>query len=347
MAVSCQQILEELRAFAPPRFALDRDPTGLQVGHADKTVERVLCCLDLTLAVAEEARDLGAGLVVSHHAVIFRPLKDLRTDRPRGQLLALLLQHDIAVYVPHTALDVTDGGLNDHLATIVGLQATSFLERTGNDEAVLIALDGLDDDKQTQGAQLLEGFEARAIWPTPSGLRAALPERRLAAALRRIERDLHVTGRSSRLLSQGAPRGIGRVGLLPAPETVEGLAQRVVAEIGAPFARVVADDPRRELRKVAVLCGDGRSFLDAATFAGADALVTGDVDHHTALEARARGIALIDVGHWASERSAGAILAAALRERLTGKAVEVSASEVVTQPFTLVGPSDSPPKMAT
>ena len=83
-----------------------------------------------------------------------------------------------------------------------------------------------------------------------------------------------------------------------------------------------------------MLAGDGRRYVEAAAAAGADLLVTGDVDHHTALLALARGLALLDVGHWASERQASLLLADGLRGRLPG--VEVLESRVETQPFRVI-----------
>jgi dinuclear metal center YbgI/SA1388 family protein len=334
MSVSCQSILQALREFAPPRFALDRDPTGLQVGTADKQVDKVLCCLDLTLAVAEEARALGAGLVVSHHAVIFRPLKTLRTDQVRGKILEILIKHDIAVYVPHTALDVTVGGLNDRLAEAVGLVDPTFLDQTGAEGSARIELAGLTPEARARASELLS--KAGSCWPSADGVVAAVPARRAANLAARLERELGVTVHHAGLDSGASTRGIGRIGALPEPESARALGARLKAKLGAPFARVAAADVDAPLSKVAVLCGDGRSFLDAATFAGADALVSGDIDHHTALEGKARGLALIDLGHWATERDAGAILADALRARLEGKAVSFHESQVAAQPFTLV-----------
>ncbi len=334
MSVSCQSILQALREFAPPRFALDRDPTGLQVGTADKQVDKVLCCLDLTLAVAEEARALGVGLVVSHHAVIFRPLKTLRTDQVRGRILETLIKHDIAVYVPHTALDVTAGGLNDRLAAAVGLVDPTFLDQTGSEGSARLELAGLTADASARASEILS--KDGESWASAGAVVGVVPARRAANLAARLERELGVAVHHARLDSGATLRGIGRVGRLPEPESARALGARLRETLGSPFARVVAADPEAPLSKVAVLCGDGRSFIDAATFAGADALVTGDVDHHTALEGKARGLALIDLGHWATERDAGVILADSLRSRLEGKAVTIHESQIETQPFTLV-----------
>lgn len=335
MAVRCETVLQAVRDLCPPRFALEGDATGLQVGQADREVDTVLCTLDLTLAVAEEARDLGAGLVVSHHAVIFRPLRHLRTDDFKGKILETLIKHDVTVYVPHTAMDVIEGGGNDHLAASIGLTDLRTLEGTGRDPAELLTFPPPPDGLEALRAEL----EARgAIEVTSHGERveAVVPARRTASCSRLIQQRLHHAPRVIPLVSDAQARGIGRVGRLPQPEPLLQLAARLKETLGAPGVRVVAADPGTPVRKVAVLCGDGRRFLGAAAFAGADVLVTGDVDHHTALEARARGLALLDVGHWASEKQVIELLVGGLRERLAEQPVEVVASQVDTQPFRFV-----------
>lgn len=332
--VPLERVLSALRELCPPRYALEGDKTGLQVGRADRRVSRVLTALDLTLEVAEEARDLGAGLIVSHHAVIFRPLKHLRTDDFKGRILETLLKHEIAVYVPHTAMDVVPGGMNDALAAAVGLTEVRFLSETGREAAALVALTA-PEGAELEVAELCAQRGAR-VERHEGRVRATLEARRargLAEAMaKRFGVDPHVLP----LDSHGEARGIGRLGRLPGPEPLLELARRLGQTLSAPGVRLVARDPSAPVRKVAVLCGDGRSFVDAACFAGAEALVTGDVDHHTALEARARGLALIDVGHWASERYVASLVRDGLQARLEGEPVEVLLSAVETQPFLFV-----------
>lgn len=335
MTVSCQLVLQSLRSFVPPRFAMERDPTGLQVGSADKQVARVLCTLDLTLEVAEEARRIGAGLIVSHHAVIYRPLTDLRTDRARGRILEQLIKGDIAVYVPHTALDVADGGLNDRLADAIGLSQRGFLSETGRDPAQLVRAFA-DDENAAELARLARKAGALAVERRGDQVEAVVAERKAARLAERWAARSGAEPQRWALGSHASPRGIGRVGRLAEPTPIRQLAAQLKGALGAPGVRVVASDLERSVHKVAVVCGDGRRFIDAALFSGADALVTGDIDHHSALDARARGLALIDVGHGPSERFAGEILAAALRARLDGQPVEIVASDVDTQPFSFL-----------
>lgn len=336
MAVACEAVLQAVRELCPPRYALSGDATGLQVGRPDRPVERVLCTLDLTLEVAEEARELGAGLVVSHHAVIFRPLADLRTDTFKGRILETLIKHDVAVYVPHTAMDVVAGGLNDALAAAVGLLAPRPLKETGRDERELLLAPppAPAELEELRAAVLARG--ASEVSARGERLEVLVAARKAAGVARLLEQRLGAAPLAVPLRSGAETRGIGRIGELPASEPLLELARRLKETLGAPGVRVAAPDPSAEVRKVAVLCGDGRRFVDDALFAGAQALVTGDVDHHTALEARARGLALIDVGHWAGERQVAELLAGKLRERLAGQPVEVVASRVDTQPFRFV-----------
>jgi dinuclear metal center YbgI/SA1388 family protein len=134
MSVSGQLLREIIEQFAPRHFAMEGDKTGLQVGSLNRPISRVLTTLDITPELVREAVDKKVDLIVSHHAVVFRPLKDLRTDNPKGQLLETLIKNDIAVYVPHTAMDITNGGINDQLAALFELQDVTFLRETGRDD---------------------------------------------------------------------------------------------------------------------------------------------------------------------------------------------------------------------
>jgi dinuclear metal center YbgI/SA1388 family protein len=106
-----------LEAVAPARFAEPWDNVGLLVGDPGAPLGRVLLCIDLTRAVLAEALAAGAGAVVAYHPPIFRPLKRLTA----GSLAYELVRAGVAVYSPHTALDVAEGGTNDVLADALDL----------------------------------------------------------------------------------------------------------------------------------------------------------------------------------------------------------------------------------
>ena len=112
------------------------------------------------------------------------------------------------------------------------------------------------------------------------------------------------------------------------------LARRCEALLGCPAARV-AGDAAATISRIAVCGGSGGEFAAAALQAGAQALITGEVGHHQALEAAASGLAIVDAGHYHTERPVVPHLAALLarRTQAAGLEVEILASEEHTDPW--------------
>lgn len=117
-------LMEEL---APTGLALDWDNVGLQIGHPQKEVSTVLVTLTVTPDVVARSLDARVDLIIAHHPLIFRPIKEIRQDQPLGSLIATLVKHDIALYVSHTNLDQAQKGLNHWLAEELQLQETTIL----------------------------------------------------------------------------------------------------------------------------------------------------------------------------------------------------------------------------
>ena len=113
-----RDILNFTETFAPLDTAADFDNCGVLVGSKDKTVTKALLALDITKDVVKEAEDIGADLIISHHPVIFRPIKSL-CDISVPYLLA---QSGITALCLHTNLDIADSyGVNVCLANTLGL----------------------------------------------------------------------------------------------------------------------------------------------------------------------------------------------------------------------------------
>jgi dinuclear metal center YbgI/SA1388 family protein len=121
MSYTVTDVSQFLEAFAPPHLAEDWDNVGLLVGDASQGVSRVMTCLTLTTATVEEAVREQADLVVAHHPLPFKPLKRITTETTPGRLLLKLIRAGVAVYSPHTAFDSAADGINQHLATKLGL----------------------------------------------------------------------------------------------------------------------------------------------------------------------------------------------------------------------------------
>ena len=128
MSVTVQEILQELKAFAPPELACSWDNVGLLV-DAGRPVDKILTALDITAGVVQEAAEAGCQLIVSHHPVIFDPIKRITAQ----DVPALLLQKGISGICMHTNLDAAEGGVNDLLADTLGIarEGRRTVELTG------------------------------------------------------------------------------------------------------------------------------------------------------------------------------------------------------------------------
>jgi dinuclear metal center YbgI/SA1388 family protein len=121
-----RDLLAALERIAPLRYAEPWDNVGLLTGDPSASVQRVLCTIDLTHAVLDEAVRLQAGLVVAYHPALFQAIKRVRYDG----VIHRAIRADVAIWSPHTALDVAPGGTNDMLADAIGLSERAPLKIT-------------------------------------------------------------------------------------------------------------------------------------------------------------------------------------------------------------------------
>lgn len=120
-----------LNDLAPVRYQMDFDNAGFLVGDGSTAVERVLLALDITNEVIAEAAALHAQLIVSHHPLIFTPLRRATADDLTGRKVLALARNGIAAICMHTNLDIADGGVNDALMAALGAEVTGGLEPSG------------------------------------------------------------------------------------------------------------------------------------------------------------------------------------------------------------------------
>ena len=252
-----QQIYEEMQRIAPLALAESWDNPGLLVDCGGE-VSRVLVTLDITHEVVEEAARKGCGLIVSHHPVIFSPLKKLS-----GQDVAFqLVKSGISAICMHTNLDAAEGGVNEVLAGIFGMRE-------------------------------MEAFA----------------------------------------------EGCGRVGSIE-PVTVPELAKKAQKELASrcnqpfngPAVQVKFADTGKTVRRLAVISGAGGSLFEDAIAQGADCLLTGEANHHHAIDAKRLGLSLIAAGHYATEFPVTAAVAEKLRTAFPE--LEVLVSEDARDPYT-------------
>ena len=126
-----QELFDTLCAFAPPELQMDFDNAGFLIGHSGAPVNRVLLALDVTQGVIEEALEKGAQLIVSHHPVIFDPVRSITDQSPEGRRLLRLIETGLSVISMHTNLDIAPDGVNDVLIRLLGAEPDRALDENG------------------------------------------------------------------------------------------------------------------------------------------------------------------------------------------------------------------------
>ncbi len=354
-------IMEEL---APLHLAMDWDNVGLILGSNDVPVKNVLVALNYNDAVLREALGRDVNLVLTHHPFIFEALRKIRTDSTKGALIQQTMAHGLNVYSAHTNLDIAEEGVNQSLAAAFSLQDIQVLQKTAEDPllklVVFVPLSHLGAVReavaeagagwigsyshcsfQTTGTgtfmpregtrpfigeagQLEEVEEVRLETILPTSLRS-----RVMAALLKAHPYEEAAFDLYPLANSGRPAGLGRIGQLPRPMSLQALVLKIKKTLQVKHVNVVGE-AARILQTMAVCGGSGGDLVGMAAEAGADVLLTGDVRYHQAEEALKSGIAVVDAGHAATENVAIQPLASFLQRRIReeGHANEVFASRI-------------------
>lgn len=122
-----QDILRYIETVAPVDLKMEWDNVGLLCGRSDKQVRTLLVALDPFNHVCQEAVEVGADLLVTHHPLIFEPLNSVSDQTATGRAIMTLIANDISAVNAHTNLDCALGGVNDTLAQLLGLAEVSVI----------------------------------------------------------------------------------------------------------------------------------------------------------------------------------------------------------------------------
>ncbi len=125
--MNIKEVVTTLESFAPLPLQESYDNAGLQVGLTATKVSGVLLCLDVTEKVIDEAVAKGCNLIVAHHPLLFRGLKQIGDATQSERCVTKALKKDIAIYAMHTNLDNAEGGVNYEIAYRLGMEDVRFL----------------------------------------------------------------------------------------------------------------------------------------------------------------------------------------------------------------------------
>ena len=333
--ITVGDIITFLEREVPPVLAEDWDNSGLQLGNPSKQVSAILVALNATAEALQEAGSRQANLLITHHPLLFSPLKTINLSQPTAQVVEMALAAGTAVYSAHTTWDRAFGGVNDALAEALGLTVTGFLEEGPRErmaklvvfapkEAVSQVRDALFDDRAgvigryshcsysldgegsympLEGADPYVGEQGKLEKADEVRLEVIAPRRSVSQVLERV-RAVHPYEEMAYdvypLLNPTHRGGMGRMARLPKPMNLGQLIEDIKVRLNLNRIKFVGSRDR-EVCTVALCGGAGSSLWGEALARGADVYISGEFRYHEALEARSKGLALVDIGHFASE----------------------------------------------
>ncbi len=359
-----RDVAAAVEAIAPLEWAESWDNVGLQVGNPEIEVKTVLVAVDATSEVLSEAADLNAEMVLVHHPRILKPLRSVTPGS--APVVFEAVSRGMTIYAAHTNFDAAPGGTNDALADILGLDDRAPIEPLTSERNVKIVVFLPESDLQAvadaafkAGAGCIGQYDrcsfrspgtgtfcgsertnptigSPGVWEQTPELRLEIicPRGRMAGAVRAI-RHAHSYEEPAidmyPMIVAPAGAGHGRVGDLPEPAAAGDLLERIRKVLSVDHLRIVGELSAK-VSRVGCAAGSGKSLLPAASRAGAEVLLTGEIGYHDAVDCPP-GLAVVCAGHGVSESIAMERLANRLDDELEG--VKVLASKAASQPFRL------------
>jgi dinuclear metal center YbgI/SA1388 family protein len=356
-----KELVSVLEEIAPTKFAASWDNVGLLTGDPKQTVSRVLLTIDYTAEVAAEAERERCDAVVAYHPPIFKALKRVTA----GSLIFDAIRKGIAIWSPHTALDVADGGTSDVLADALGLverqplriaetkdfqyKLVTFVPekdlanvskalfdagagKIGNYTSCSFRSTGTGTFFGEEGTNPAVGEQGKLEQVEEVKVETVVPVENVNKVLQALRWAHPYEEPAFDLVRLAAPpeaRGLGRIGKLePTPRGA--LIEKVKKALGAEQL-LVAGPTSGDVTRGAVCCGSCGDLLDDVLAQRAEVYLTGELRHHDALRASAAGVMVMCALHSVSERA----VIARLRDRLSEKLPSLAfvASKADADPF--------------
>lgn len=370
--VKLQRVIQILEEKMPRYLAEDWDNVGLQVGNPQADTKKILLSLDVNLDVVKEALLKGADTIIAHHPLIFKPLKTITSDNPVGKAITTLIENKINLYVAHTNLDSAEEGVNQVLAEALGLKNIEVLSPSYEEEllklVVFVPEESASDVAKAlgdagagwignyshcsfqspgfgtfiprEGSNPYIGEQGKLEKVAEVRVETILPKKRRAQVVRAMLKahpyeevafDLYP------VLNAGNNLGLGRVGRLEEPISLEEFIRQVKKALGLPQV-TYGGNLTSKIEKVALCGGSGSSLTGKALFKGADVFLTGDIKYHEGQEMLARGMAFVDAGHNPTEKLIIPFLAKSLKGALQEAklGVDLEISDTNTNPFEIL-----------
>lgn len=340
MATTVKEIANALEKFAPLPLQDGFDNAGLQIGLTDAEITGVLLCLDVTEKVIDEAVALGYNLIISHHPLLFRPLKKITGSNYVERCVIKALSNGISIYSAHTNLDNAQGGVNYHIASKLGLKNVNILVpkensllkfvtyvpnaqadevrnalfdagcgAIGNYDNCSYNLNGTGTFRANEGCNPFCGNVGELHHEQEVRIETVLPaylKNRVVSALLKAHPYEEPVYDIFPIHNDWHTAGSGIIGELEDEcEEIDFLCK--IKEIFATNSIMHTPVRGKKIKRIALCGGAGGSFAGAALAAGADLYLTGEARYHELFDNTDKMVYAI-IGHYESEQYTTEIL---------------------------------------
>lgn len=327
-------ILAALERFAPLSFQEDYDNSGLQLGLTKVEATGVLLCLDITEEIIDEAVGLDCNLIVSHHPLIFRPLKSVTGRNYVERCIMKALKNDITVYSAHTNLDNIFQGVNMEISKRLGLKNVQILcpqtdvmmklvtfvptdhldkvrsalfdagcGKIGNYDSCSYVSSGEGTFRALEGASPYVGEQNRLHHEKEERLEVVFYSHlkyKVLDTLLAVHPYETPAYDIYELFGVSANAGGGMVGELEIPVPAVEYMELIKREFGVERL-AYSGNPERLVKRVAVCGGSGSFLISDAIREKADLFMTGEIKYHEMCGVE-NDIVLVETGHYESEQ---------------------------------------------
>ena len=359
-----RRIIDALETSAPTRNAESWDNVGLIVGDPAQEVSHALLTIDYTDEVAAEREQLGCDLVIAYHPPIFQAIKRFTA----GNLVFEAVRRGVAIYSPHTALDVAEGGTNDVLCDVLGVDRRFPLKlaetkasqyklvtfvpeeavekvsqalfeagagRIGKYSSCSFRNNGTGTFFGEEGTNPAVGQSGKLERAAEVRIETVVPMSKVmpvVAALRESHPYEEPAFDLNQLAAPPEGVGIGRVGEFEVPVERQELFRRINSGLQLEHL-LIAGPMEGTVQRVATCAGACGELLDDALRQKADLYLTGEIRHHDAIKAARAGMTVVCTLHSNSERATLTRLKPRLESALPG--LEVHLSRQDRDPFSI------------
>jgi dinuclear metal center YbgI/SA1388 family protein len=350
------EVIAAFDSFAPPGLQEKYDNSGLVTGHSGMEIHAVLLCIDVTEAVLDEAIQLGADLIISHHPVLFNPLKRITGSSYTERIIITAIQKNIALYSAHTNLDNIPEGVNLKICQKLDLRQIEILlpiEHSLNKLVTFVPHEFADQVRSAMfaaGAGHIGKYDQCSFATEGQGsFRASVEANPFVGEIGKfhLEKEIRIETIFPAVFRQNVlqalfdthpyeevaydiyllenPAGIsgaGMIGKLHSPVDEQEFLSKVKNIFHCGMIRH-SGFLNRPVRKIAVCGGSGSFLIGTAISAGADMLLTADIKYHQFFEADGKLI-VTDIGHFESERFTIEIFYEILTKKIPNFAIHFS-----------------------